>query len=117
MITEIVSPKKLVFSEDIDFVILPGDEGDFGVLDKHSPIVSSLRLGVIYIYKNQKVIKTFFINSGLCEITENKCIILTEKAEDTETIDVNALSKKTEDSKTSEDLLLKKKILENKYYD
>ena len=117
MIAEIVSPKKVVFSEDVDFVILPGDEGDFGVLDKHSPIVSSLRLGLIYIYKNQKVIKTFFINSGICEITENKCIILTEKAEDTEIIDINTLNKKTEDLNTSEDLILKKKILENKYYD
>ena len=47
MIAEIVSPKKVVFSEDVDFVILPGDEGDFGVLDKHSPIVSSLRLGPV----------------------------------------------------------------------
>ena len=117
MIAEIVSPKKVVFSEDVDFVILPGDEGDFGVLDKHSPIVSSLRLGLIYIYKNQKVIKIFFINSGICEIIENKCIILTEKAEDIETIDVNALYKETEDSNTSKDLMLKKKILENKYYD
>ena len=117
MIAEIVSPKKVVFSEDVDFVILPGDEGDFGVLDNHSPIVSSLRLGLIYIYKNQEVIKTFFINSGICEITENKCIILTEKAEDTETINNNPLYKKTEDLNTSEDLILKKKILENKYYD
>lgn len=117
MIAEIVSPKKVVFSEDVDFVILPGDEGDFGVLDKHSPIVSSLRLGLIYVYKNQKVIKTFFIKSGICEITENKCIILTEKAEDTEIDDINPLNKKTENLNTSEDLILKKKILENKYYD
>ena len=117
MIAEIVSPKKVVFSGDIDCVILPGEEGDFGVLDKHSPILSSLRLGLIYIYKDQKVIKTFFINSGICEITENKCIILTEKAEDTETIDINNLYKKTEDSNISDDLIIKKKILENKYYD
>ena len=117
MIAEIVSPKKVVFSEDIDFIILPGEEGDFGVLDKHSPIVSSLRLGLIYIYKDQKVIKTFFINSGICEIIENKCIILTENAEDTQTFDINTLDKKNEDPKVSEHLSYKKKILENKYYD
>ena len=61
MITEIVSPKKIIFSEDVDFIILPGEEGDFGVLDKHSPIISNLRLGLIYIYKDHKLIKSLII--------------------------------------------------------
>ena len=61
MITEIVSPKKIIFSEDVDFIILPGEEGDFGVLDKHSPIISNLRLGLIYIYKDHKLIKSFSV--------------------------------------------------------
>ncbi|MDC3091651.1 ATP synthase F1 subunit epsilon [Rickettsiales bacterium] len=116
MITEIVSPKKIVFSEDVDFIILPGEEGDFGILDKHSPIISSLRLGLIYIYKDQRLIRSFFIRSGICEITDNKCIILTEKAEDSEKIDSNIPNNIKKDSEISEYYIVKKKVLENKYY-
>ena len=116
MITEIVSPKKIIFSEDVDFIILPGEEGDFGVLDKHSPIISNLRLGLIYIYKDHKLIKSFFVESGICEITDNKCIILTEKAQDSEKIDLNTPSNINEDSEISENTIVKKKVLENKYY-
>ena len=63
MLTEIVCPNKLVFSEDIDFIILPGEEGDFGVFNEHSPIISNLRTGLIYIYENKKISKVFFVKS------------------------------------------------------
>ena len=76
MLTEIVCPNKLFFSKDVDFVILPGVEGDFGVLNHHSPLISNLRSGLIYMYLENKIINIFFIKQGVCQITQNKCIIL-----------------------------------------
>ena len=110
MLTEIVCPNKLVFSEDIDFIILPGEEGDFGVFNEHSPIISNLRTGLIYIYENKKISKVFFVKRGVCEITPKKCIILTEEAEETKDIKLES------DHSNNEFLKLKQAILKNKFY-
>lgn len=111
MITEIVCPSKLFFSKNVDFIILPGAEGDFGVLNNHSPMILSLRTGLIYIYLEKKMINIFYIKSGVCEITKNKCIILTEDVEDTENLDIS--KDKTEDV---DYLKVKKTILNTKFY-
>ena len=111
MLTEIVCPNKLFFSKDVDFVILPGAEGDFGILNHHSPLISNLRSGLIYIYLENKIINIFFIKQGVCQISQNKCIILTERAEDTKDSDLS--DEKIDDE---EYLKLKKTIINNKYY-
>ena len=54
MLVEIVSPKKIEFSEEIDFFIVPGSEGDMGIFDKHTPIISSLDIGLIYLYNKKR---------------------------------------------------------------
>ena len=46
---EIISPQKVIFNEEIDLCILPGTEGDFGILKKHMPFLTTLRLGIAYI--------------------------------------------------------------------
>ena len=61
---EIISPQKVIFNEEIDLCILPGAEGDFGILKKHMPFLTTLRLGIAYIYKNKKLHETFLINGG-----------------------------------------------------
>ena len=53
---QIISPEKSVFDEEIEMVIIPGTEGDIGVLSNHMPLITSLRLGNIYIYRNKKII-------------------------------------------------------------
>ena len=110
MLTEIVCPNKLVFSADIDFIILPGEEGDLGVFNKHSPLISNLREGLIYIYQDKKVSKIFFVKKGVCEITQEKCIVLTEEAEETKDIKLEGTDENNESSK------LKEIILKNKFY-
>ena len=50
---EIISPDKLIFNEEVDMVFLPGIEGDFGILEKHMPFLTTLRLGIAYIYKKK----------------------------------------------------------------
>ena len=75
---EIISPQKIFFNDEIDLCILPGVEGDFGVLTNHMPFLTTLRIGVAYVYKNKKLVETFLINGGVLEVHENKCTLLTE---------------------------------------
>ena len=56
---QIISPDKSVFDEEIEMVIVPGSEGDIGVLSNHMPLITSLRLGNIYIYRNKKIFSLF----------------------------------------------------------
>ena len=51
---EIISPNEVVFEKEIDLVILPGREGDFGILKDHMPFLTSLRVGIVYIYLEKK---------------------------------------------------------------
>ena len=81
---QIISPEKSVFDEEIEMVIIPGTEGDIGVLSNHMPLITSLRLGNIYIYKNKKIIKKFLVNGGILEVFENRCTLLTEDISDSE---------------------------------
>ena len=75
---EIISPQKIFFNDEIDLCILPGVEGDFGILTNHMPFLTTLRIGVAYVYKNKKLVETFLINGGVVEVHENKCTLLTE---------------------------------------
>ena len=79
---EIISPDELVFNQEIDLVILPGVEGDFGILKNHMPFLTYLRLGLVYIYKDKKLIKSFIVNKGVVEVLKNKCTLLTEDITD-----------------------------------
>ena len=81
---QIISPEKTLFDESIEMVIIPGTEGDLGVLSNHMPLITSLRLGNVYIYKDNKVIKKFLVNGGILEVIENRCTLLTEDISDLE---------------------------------
>jgi F-type H+-transporting ATPase subunit epsilon len=78
---ELVTPEKLVFSKDVDMVVIPGSEGDFGVLPEHSPMISSIRPGVVELEEGSKT-KKIFISGGFAEITEDRCTILATESED-----------------------------------
>lgn len=96
---ELVSPEKLLLSEAVEMVLIPGSEGDFGVLPGHAPMISSLRPGVICIFENGKVGKRLFVAGGFAEVTPQRCTILAEKAlplEDMVVADLTALLQKTE---------------------
>jgi len=78
---ELVAPTELLFSEAVDMVVVPGGEGDFGILPGHTPMVSTVRPGVINIYDKQgKVTKSIFVEGGFAEVTEERCTVLAEQA-------------------------------------
>ena len=75
---EIISPEQTVFNDEIELCILPGIEGDFGILKNHMPFLTTLRIGVAYIYKDKKIVETFLVNGGIVEVLENRCTLLSE---------------------------------------
>lgn len=84
---DLVSPEKLLLSEDVEMVVVPGDEGDFGVLIGHAPLISALRPGVIDTYTGDKVEKRIFVAGGFAEVTGERCTVLAEEAMPVEDID------------------------------
>jgi F-type H+-transporting ATPase subunit epsilon len=84
---ELVSPEKLLLSEQVEMVVIPGDEGDFGVLPGHSPVISNIRPGVLSVFENGAVTQRIFIASGFAEVTGNRCTVLAEGAEAVDDLD------------------------------
>ena len=76
---DLVSPESLIFNDDVGMIIIPGKDGDLGVLPGHSKIMSSLRPGRVMVYGEDKnLIKSFFVSGGFTEINPEKCIVLGE---------------------------------------
>ena len=84
---DLVSPEKLLLSEEVDMVVVPGAEGDFGVLIGHAALISALRPGVIDTYTGTKVKKRIFVAGGFAEVTGERCTVLAEEAMPVEDID------------------------------
>lgn len=84
---DLVSPEKLLLSEDVEMVVVPGAEGDFGVLIGHAPLISALRPGVIDTYTGTKIEKRIFVAGGFAEVTGERCTVLAEEAMPVEDID------------------------------
>ncbi len=78
---EIVCPDRKIISDKAWQVVVPGDDGDFGVLANHSAVVSSLRAGVVTIYQeeNEQCVKVF-VSGGFVDVTSTNCTILADEA-------------------------------------
>ena len=113
---EIISPNEIVFEKEIDLVILPGSEGDLGILKDHMPFLTSLRVGIVYIYLEKKIIETFLVTGGIVEVSQNRCSLLTEEVINTNSV---GSTNKTEESSNKNEVnleSLKNKALEKLYY-
>jgi F-type H+-transporting ATPase subunit epsilon len=75
---EIVSPTKLVLSRLVDMVVMPGFEGDLAAMEKHAPMITLLRGGVITLHEGGKPTDRFFVAGGFAEITPDRCTILAD---------------------------------------
>ena len=99
---DLVSPERLLLSEDVDMVTLPGTEGYFGVLAGHAPVISSLRPGVIEVKGGETPDLRLFVRGGFAEVDGKKVIVLAEEAIPMADFDVAALDQRIRD--TEEDL-------------
>jgi F-type H+-transporting ATPase subunit epsilon len=77
---ELVSPERVLASVAADMVVVPGEEGDFGVLANHAPLLSLVRPGVIEVYEGSTVSERVFVEGGFAEVNPNGLIVLAEAA-------------------------------------
>ena len=77
---ELVSPERILFSGDVDQVVVPGTEGDFAVLKDHAPLMSSLRAAVLTIDAAGKPTQRMFIRGGFADVSPNGLTVLAEQA-------------------------------------
>jgi F-type H+-transporting ATPase subunit epsilon len=94
---ELVSPQQLLLSESVDMVVVPGAEGDFGVLADHAPLISTIRPGTITVYQGDTVSERIFVAGGFAEVTAERCTVLAEEAEPLDDIDRAAVEAELRD--------------------
>ncbi|MFZ9395982.1 MAG: ATP synthase F1 subunit epsilon [Erythrobacter sp.] len=79
---ELVTPEKLVRSEDVHMVVVPGSEGEFGVLEGHAPFMSTIRDGAVKVYKTDGAApEEILVRGGFAEVGENGLTVLAEQIE------------------------------------
>ena len=95
---DLVSPERLLLSDDVEMVTLPGSEGDFGVLAGHAPVISTLKPGVIEVTGGQESGLRLFVRGGFAEVDGEKIIVLAEEAIPLNEFDSAALDSRIRDA-------------------
>ncbi|HEY8007839.1 MAG TPA: F0F1 ATP synthase subunit epsilon [Methylocella sp.] len=88
---EIVSPEKLVFSGEVEAVVVPGTEGEFTVLKDHAPVISSMKPGIVVIDETAAKKTRLFVPGGFAEAGPAGLIILADQAIDLADLDPTKL--------------------------
>jgi F-type H+-transporting ATPase subunit epsilon len=87
MLLEIVTPERIVYSEQVDMVVVRGVEGELGILPNHIPLVTPLKIAPAKIKQGNRE-QLIAVNGGFVEVRKDKVVILAESAELPEDIDV-----------------------------
>jgi len=95
---ELVSPEKLLKSEPVEMVVVPGAEGDLGVLPGHSLLIETVRPGVIDIHEGGSVKESIFVSGGFCEVSPERCTVLVDEATPVTALDKAVAAKRLEDA-------------------
>ena len=110
---EIISPEKIIFSENPIMVTFPSYEGDMSILKNHISIISFLRPGIIKVQKNDRDFENFFVQDGIVEYFNDSLVVLSVSA-----INVKNLSKEFMDdlNKDTQDKLTDKNLTDHDRY-
>ena len=110
---EIISPEKIIFSDEEKMVTLPSYEGNMSILKNHISIITFLRPGIINVQKNDGNFEKFFVQDGTVEFSNDSLVVLSTSA-----INVKDLSKEFLDSlnKDTQNKLTKKDITDHDRY-
>ena len=124
---DLVAPEQLLFNDEVGMVIVPGKNGDIGVLPGHSKVLSSLRPGRVMVYgEGKNLLKSFFVTGGFVEINPEKCIVLAEDVNEMSDLNKNILQEQmqkleneTHDSSKDELNIVRSKLeaLDSTYYE
>ena len=110
---EIISPERIIFSDEAKMVTLPSYEGDMSILKNHISIITLLRPGIVRVQKNDGNFKEFFVQDGTVEYFNDSLVVLSASA-----INVKDLSKEFVDNlnKDTQDKLADKNITDHDRY-
>jgi F-type H+-transporting ATPase subunit epsilon len=84
---ELVTPERLVLSEEVDEVVLPGYEGEFGVLPGHTQYLAILNIGMLW-YRKGSAVTRIALGGGFAEVNHDRVVVMVDTAERAEEIDV-----------------------------
>jgi F-type H+-transporting ATPase subunit epsilon len=87
LLLEIVTPEKLAYSDEVDAVVLPGSEGELGVLPHHAPLISTLGAGELRLRKGGQE-ESFAIVGGFLQVLPDKVVVMAETADVASEIDL-----------------------------
>ena len=88
---ELVSPERLLRSEEVEMVVVPGAEGNFAALPRHAPLLSLLRPGTLDIYEGREIVARYFVAGGYAQVTPERCTVLADEAMTLSEIDRGAV--------------------------
>lgn len=88
---DLVSPERLLLSEDAEMITIPGTEGEMGVMAGHAPVITTLRPGTIRVSGGASVTNAYFVAGGFAEINALKITVLAEEAVALTDLDATAL--------------------------
>ena len=109
---DLVSPEQLLFNDDVGMIIVPGKDGDIGVLPGHSKLLSSLRPGRVMMYgENKNLLKSFFVTGGFVEINPEKCIVLAEDVIDMSDLEKDIIQQQVQELESSTSDIVKEELL------
>ena len=110
---EIISPEKIIFSDNTKMAVLPSYEGDMSILKNHISIITFLRPGIIKVQKNEGSLEEFFVQDGTVEYFNDNLVVLSASV-----INVKDLSREFIDNlnKDTQDKLRDKNITDHDRY-
>ncbi len=114
----LVMPEREILATEADMVVVPGSEGDFGVLHGHAPLISTVRPGVIEVFQGSKAEQRFLVVGGFAEVTPERCTVLADEAMPFETVTAEQLAERERtaeqnvvEAKSDHDLAIAQKAL------
>ena len=108
---DLVSPENLIFNDEVGMIIVPGKDGDFGVLPGHSKVMSSLRPGRVMVYgEGKNLLKSFFVSGGFAEVNPEKCIVLAESVDEVNALDKSSIEKEIQELSDQENDMAKEQL-------
>jgi F-type H+-transporting ATPase subunit epsilon len=99
---DLVTPEKHVATVEATLVEVPGEMGDFGVLPGHSPLISTIRPGVVTVHLAANDTQRYLVLGGISEVTNTRCTILAEYLEDVTTVSHNDAERRLAEARKAE---------------
>ena len=93
---DFVSPEASIVSSEVEMVLIPGIDGDAGILPNHSPFMTTLRQGIVEVTFEEGNVKMYLVEGGFADITQDKMTILAENSINLSDSDSNTLKNEIE---------------------